>query len=193
MYKTNFNFDLETIKGRSDAILKAIEIFGSESVLMRRGDGLTYIFDNVTEAILFTISDVKEEEGIIDSFNKCKITEMNMTKIIFISSTMSNYTIENMKSLKYFDNYFSTTLNMSNASKEDNGVSDSIKNKIISDIGDLRLSRYLNPAYKNSITITKAINKHINHWDKWWLELSPTEIKLCIKRGDKVIYIPYTR
>lgn len=185
MYKTNFNFDLESIKGRSEAILKAAEVFGSESVLMRRGDGLTYIFDNVIEAILFVISNVKEDEDLVETFSKCKMVEINMTKNIFISTNMSNYIITNTESLK-FDN---------TPVKKENDISDNVKAEIMADIGDLRLSNYLNPACKNKIAITNAINKHISHWKKWWLELTPPEkINLCIEtnNGD-IITIPYTR
>lgn len=195
MYKTSFNFDLETIKGRSNAILKAIEIFGSESVILKRGDGLTYIFDNVTEAILFIIKCTKENEEILENFNRCEIIEYsnNNVKHIFISTTLgskkySNYYIRNIESLKFTEF----------ASKSDRRViSNNIKSDIISDIGDLKISKYLNPAHVNNEHVTNVLNKHIGkyHWKKWWLELTPPEkINLCIEtdNGD-VITIPYTR
>ena len=107
---------------------------------MRRGDGLTYIFDNVIEAILFVISNVKEDEDLVETFSKCKMVEINMTKNIFISTNMSNYIITNTESLK-FDN---------TPVKKENDISDNVKAEIMADIGDLRLSNYLNPACKNN-------------------------------------------
>ena len=193
MYKTNFNFDLETIKGRSDAILKAIEIFGSESVILKRGDSLTYIFDNVVEAILFIISSTKEDEEIVESFTRCEIIEINISKHIFISTALggtnySSYIITNIESLKFTD-YFP---------KSDKRIlSDNIKSDIISDIGDLKISKYLNPARVNNEHVANVLNKHIGKhcWKKWWLELMPPEkINLCVEtdNGD-IITISYTR
>ena len=193
MYKTNFNFDLETIKGRSDAILKAIEIFGSESVILKRSDSLTYIFDNVVEAILFIISSTKEDEEIVESFTRCEIIEINISKHIFISTALggrnySSYIITNIESLKFTEFI----------PKSDKRIlSDNIKSDIISDIGDLKISKYLNPARVNNEHVANVLNKHIGKhcWKKWWLELTPPEkINLCIEtdNGD-TITIPYTR
>lgn len=191
MYKTNLNFDLELIKGRSEAILKANEVFGSESVLMRRSDCLTYIFDNVTEAILFIIRCVKEDNEIPENFTKCRIFEINNSKHIFISTASdgkkcSEYSITNIESLNFTDY-------MSKSDKRI--ISDDVKFDIISDVEDLRISKYLNPAHMNNEHIVNVLNKHIcNHWSKWWLEMTPTRINLCIEMVDgNIITIPYTR
>lgn len=95
------NYNLENSIERGDFIKDSFRIFGNEQVLMTCSDCLTYVFDNVCEAISFVIHRVKEVD-YVGYFKESWFFNINTRDMgVFIKTDVETYTIKTLESYRY--------------------------------------------------------------------------------------------
>ena len=100
--KTNFN--LENVLERAQLIKVSNNIFGNEEkVFMKCSDSLSYVFNNITEAIIFILYRVKEID-YSGTFTKCRIGNINSKDVyLSIKTDVESYIIKTLNSYLYTD------------------------------------------------------------------------------------------
>lgn len=94
-------YNLENSIERGDFIKDSFRIFGNEQVLMTCSDCLTYVFDNVCEAISFIIHRVKEID-YVGYFKESYFFNINTRDMgVFIKTEIETYTVKTLESYRY--------------------------------------------------------------------------------------------
>ena len=94
-------YNLENSIERGDFIRDSFRIFGNEQVLMTCSDCLTYVFDNICEAISFVIHRVKEVD-YVGYFKDSWFFNLNTRDMgVFIKTDVETYTIKTLESYRY--------------------------------------------------------------------------------------------
>lgn len=95
------SYNLENSIERGDFIKDSFRIFGNEQVLMTCSDCLTYVFDNVCEAISYVIHRVKEID-YIGHFNDSYFFNINTRDMgVYIKTDVETYLIKTLESYRY--------------------------------------------------------------------------------------------
>ena len=99
--KMKKTYNLENSIERGDFIRDSFRIFGNEQVLMTCSDCLTYVFDNICEAISFIIHRVKEVD-YVGYFKDSYFFNINTRDMgVYIKTDVETYTIKTLESYRY--------------------------------------------------------------------------------------------
>lgn len=181
-------YNLENSIERGDFIRDSFRIFSNEQVLMTCSDGLTYVFDNICEAISFVIHRVKEVD-YVGYFKESWFFNINTRDMgVYIKTDIESYAIKTLESYRY--------VSESKKAKEENKelkffLGDS-KEKFVESINSkVKLIKAELEAIDFSDTkVTKILNRYFgNGWKSYWyttnqLTQSSVEVILNVVLSD---------
>lgn len=185
------NYNLENSIERGDFIKDSFRIFGNEQVLMTCSDCLTYVFDNVCEAISFIIHRVKEID-YVGYFKESYFFNINTRDMgVYIKTDIESYAIKTLESYRY--------VSESKKAKEENKelkffLGDS-KEKFVESINSkVKLIKAeleaIDFSEDTDTKVTKILNRYFgNGWKSYWyttnqLTQSSVEVILNVVLSD---------
>ena len=187
--KMKKNYNLENSIERGDFIKDSFRIFGNEQVLMSCSDGLTYVFDNICEAISFVIHRVKEID-CIGYFKDSWFFNINTRDMgVFIETEIETYTIKTLESYRYV----SERKRIEEENKELKFFLGDSKQKFAESINSkvkLIKAELESINFSDETKVTKILNRYFgNGWKSYWyttnqLTQSSVEVILNVVLSD---------
>lgn len=179
-------FNLENSIERGDFIRDAFKVFGNEQVLMTCSDCLTYVFDNVCEAISFVIHRVKEID-YVGYFKESYFFNINTRDMgVFIKTEIETYTVKTLESYRYVSERKKVKKENQELkfflddSKEKFAESIRSKTKLIK--AELETLDFSDK--ENNNKVTKILNRYFNDgWKSYWYttnQLTSTSVELIL-------------